>query len=98
MRSATTARMVKERYNEHRLGECGSDVHNVQIFTHDCSGKVLSDDEIVDVYMRTYELSDKISVRPCFENHNNMWSEHPGRVEKVAEKIRRDLFPIHQSR
>jgi hypothetical protein len=45
--------MVKERYNEHRLGECGSDVQNVQIFTHDCSGKVLSDDEIVDVYMRT---------------------------------------------
>lgn len=53
--------MVKERYNEYRLGECGSDVHNVQIFPHD-SGKVLSDDEIVDVYMRTYELSDKISV------------------------------------
>ena len=58
------------------------------MFTHDCSGKVLSDDEIVDVYMWTYELSDKISVRPCFENHNNMWSEHPGRVEKVAEKVR----------
>jgi hypothetical protein len=40
------------------------------------------------VYMRTYELSDKISVRPCFESHNKMWSEHPGRVEKVAEKVR----------
>jgi hypothetical protein len=72
-----------------RIGKaCGSDVHNVQIFTHDFSGKVLSDDEIVDVYMRTYELSDKIGVRPCFENYINMWSEHPGRVEKVAEKVR----------
>jgi acyl-coenzyme A synthetase/AMP-(fatty) acid ligase len=58
------------------------------MFTHDCSGKVLSDDEIVDVHMRTYELSDKISVRPCFENHNNMWSEQSGRVKKVAEKVR----------
>ena len=80
--------MVTERDNEHRLGECGSDVHNVQIFTHDCSEKVLSDDEIVDVYMWTYELSDKIGVRPCFENHVNVWSEHPGMVEKVAEKVR----------
>jgi hypothetical protein len=68
--------------------ECGSVVHNVQIFTKDAAGKVLSDDDIVDVYLRTYELGEKIGIKPCFENHINMWSEHPGRVERVAKKVR----------
>ena len=53
-----------------RIGkECGSDVHNVQIVTHDCSGKVLSDDEIVDVCMRTYELSDKMRSSVLRKSH-----------------------------
>jgi sugar phosphate isomerase/epimerase len=71
-----------------RIGkECGSEVHNVQIFTNDAAGRPLSDDDIVDVYMKTAELGDKIGVLPCFENHINMWSEHPGRVQRVAEKV-----------
>lgn len=68
--------------------QCGSKVHNVQIFARDASGNLLSDDDIADVYCRTFEMADRIGIRACFENHINMWSEHPGRVEAVAEKVR----------
>jgi len=71
-----------------RIGKaCGSALHNVQIFTKDANGRVLTDDDIADVYSRTYDLALRIGIRPCFENHINMWSEHPGRVQKVAEKV-----------
>ncbi|MBR0896716.1 hypothetical protein JQ616_17265 [Bradyrhizobium tropiciagri] len=72
-----------------RIGKaCGSEIHNVQIFSHDASGRFLTDDDIADIYMRTAELGEKIGVLPCFENHINMWSEHPGRVRHVADIVR----------
>jgi hypothetical protein len=69
--------------------ECGSQVHNVQIFTKNAAGDVLSDDDVVDVFVWTTELGDKLGILPCFENHINMWSEHPGRVESVAQKVQK---------
>jgi hypothetical protein len=68
--------------------ECGSDVHNVQIFTKDAGGEILTDDDIADVVLRTTEFGMKHGVLPCFENHINMWSEHCGRVGRVAAKVK----------
>jgi len=70
-------------------GEYGTKVQNVQIFTEDASGKPVSDETVADVYMRAAELGEKHGVTPCFEVHVNMWSEHFGRVAKVAELVER---------
>ena len=69
--------------------QCGSDVHNVQIFTHDATGRLLSDDDIAGAFVRVSDLADEQGLVACFENHVNMWSEHPGRVEKVADLVER---------
>jgi hypothetical protein len=62
--------------------QCGSEVHNIQIFTADASGGKLSDDDIADAFVRFSDLAEKYGILASFENHINMWSEHPGRVEK----------------
>ncbi len=67
--------------------EYGTRVQNVQIFTHHKDGHVVSDEEIADVYCWAAEIGDRSGVVPCFEVHVNMWSEHFGRVERVAELV-----------
>lgn len=67
--------------------ECGTELHNVQIFTCHADGHVLSNEEIAEGYLRIAELGDRYGVTPCFENHINMWSEHCGRVVEVARLV-----------
>lgn len=73
--------------------DCGSDVHNIQIFTNDASGRQLTNDDVADAVVRFTELAAKYGVLACFENHINMWSEHPGRVAIVAEKVKQRGIP-----
>lgn len=67
--------------------EFGAAVQNVQIMTHNAEGKVVTDEEIADIYLWAAELGEKVGVIPCFEVHVNMWSEHFGRVGRVAEMV-----------
>lgn len=67
--------------------ELGSRVHNVQVLTHHADGHPLSDVEVADFYLRAYDTGERRGVAPCFEVHVNMWSEHFGRVEKVAALV-----------
>ena len=67
--------------------QCGSDVHNIQVFTADAAGRQLSDDDVADAFVRFSDLAESRGLLACFENHINMWSEHPGRVENVARKV-----------
>jgi hypothetical protein len=67
--------------------EYGTKVQNVQIFTNHLDGHVVSDAEVADVYMWAAEIGDKWGVVPCFEVHVNMWSEHLGRVARVARLV-----------
>jgi hypothetical protein len=69
--------------------DCGTRIHNVQILTHDHSGRVVTDEEIAAIYLRAAELGSKLGVTPCFEVHVNMWSEHFGRVARVADLVQR---------
>jgi hypothetical protein len=66
----------------------GLKAHNIMIFTHAADGHVVTDDEVVECYLRTFELGDRIGVQPTFELHVNMWSEDFRRVRPVAEKVR----------
>ena len=39
------------------------------------------------------EVGEETGVTPCFEVHVNMWSEHFGRIQKVAEAVEREGPP-----
>jgi hypothetical protein len=72
----------------------GSLIHNVQVFTDHTDGHRLSDGEVAEFYLRTNDFALRRGVTPCFEVHVNMWSEHFGRVERVAELVRRRGVPF----
>jgi hypothetical protein len=65
----------------------GTQVHNVQVLTKHADGHVLSDDEVAEFYLRAHDFGQRHGVVPCFEVHVNMWSEHLGRVERVAQLV-----------
>ncbi len=74
-------------WNLRVAAQCGSLVHNVQVLTRHLDGHPLSDQEVADFYLWAYDLGCKLAVDPCFEVHINMWSEHLGRVERVARLV-----------
>jgi hypothetical protein len=73
-----------------KLGrEFGTRVHNVQIISHDINRRPVTDEQVIETYLRAAEVGEATGVVPCFEVHVNMWSEHFGRVAKVAEAVER---------
>jgi hypothetical protein len=71
-----------------RIGrEVGAQAQNVQISQVDADGVPLSDARVAFAYLRAFEIGTTLGVTPCFEVHVNMWSEHFGRVEGVAELV-----------
>ncbi|HEY1425961.1 MAG TPA: hypothetical protein VGF50_04750 [Caulobacteraceae bacterium] len=71
-----------------RVGrDLGQKVHNVQIISEDIHRQPVTDDQIVETYLRAAEVGEETGVTPCFEVHVNMWSEHFGRVRRVAEAV-----------
>ena len=77
--------------------ELGSLAHNVQIMTHHEDGHVVTDDEVIDIYMRAYEWGEAAGVTPCFEVHVNMWSEDFRRVSKVARAVEAKGVPFNMT-
>lgn len=69
--------------------EIGTRVQNVQLLTHDVTGRPITDKDVAATFLHAEELGDKLGVRVCFEVHVNMWSEHFGRVASVADRIGR---------
>jgi hypothetical protein len=69
--------------------------HNIMIFTRHADGHVVTDDEIVDCYLRCWELGERLGVRPTFELHVNMWSEDFRRVRPVAQKVQQHGVPFN---
>src|SRR5690349_3023014 len=67
--------------------EFGSKVHNTQVMTNNADGRPVTDQEVADFYCKIVDFGQKMGVTPCLEVHVNMWSEHYGRVEKVAQLI-----------
>src|SRR3546814_8224393 len=60
-------------------------------------GHLVTDEEIADIYLRAYEVGEKAGRLPTFEVHVNMWSEHFGRVAKVAEKVETRGVPFRMT-
>lgn len=75
----------------------GSKVHNTQVMMHHADGHLISNEEVVDAYLRAYEVGEKVGCLPTFEVHVNMWSEHYGRVGEVAERVEARGIPYRMT-
>ncbi len=69
--------------------ELGTRVQNVQLMTLDASGLPISDEAVATAYLDACEIGDRLGVAVCLEVHVNMWSEHFGRVQAVADRVAR---------
>ena len=77
--------------------ELGSVVHNTQVMTNNVDGRPVTDQEVADFYCRIVDFGAKMGVTPCLEVHVNMWSEHVGRVEKVAQLVKKRGIPFYMT-
>ena len=83
--------------NIHKARLLGTKVHNVQVMTKHVDGHVASNDEVAEFYVRAHEIGMRQGVVPCFEVHVNMWSEHLGRVERVAALVKQRGLPFYMT-
>jgi hypothetical protein len=77
--------------------QVGAVVHNAQIMTRRLDGAAVSDQEVADCYLRAYDVGRRLGVDPCLEVHINMWSEHFGRVERVARLVEDRGVPFNMT-
>jgi hypothetical protein len=75
--------------------EIGATMHNIMIFTEHADGHVVTNEEIIDCYLGTYDSAMKQGVEPAFELHVNMWSEDFRRVTPVALAVQNHGIPFN---
>jgi hypothetical protein len=67
----------------------GATAQNVQLSYKDVQGVPLTNERVAAAYLRALDTGLRLGVVPCFEVHVNMWSEHFGRIERVADLVER---------
>lgn len=77
--------------------QLGSHVHNTQILMYHADGHLVTNDEVVETYLRAFEIGEEVGCRPTFEVHVNMWSEHYGRVSEVAKLVEARGVPFRMT-
>ena len=75
----------------------GTRYHNVQIKAKHADGYDVTNEQIIDIYMRVSEYGDRLGCTPCFELHINMWSEDFLRIFDVADEIERRGVPFRMT-
>ncbi len=75
--------------------EVGVRHHNIMTFAHHANGHTLSNAEVVDHYLETYEFGMSHDVEPSFEVHVNMWAEQFNRVAEVASAVQARGIPFN---
>ena len=79
-----------------RIGHVvGARAQNIQISQFDADGVPIGDEDVALAYINAYEIGSALGVIPCFEIHVNMWSEHFGRVERIADRVEREGLPFN---
>jgi hypothetical protein len=75
--------------------EVGAKHHNIMTFTHHADGHALTNEEVVDHYLKAYDFGMSHGVEPSFEVHVNMWTEQFKRVLQVAKLVRSRGVPFN---
>jgi hypothetical protein len=68
--------------------------HNMMVLTHHADGHVVTDNELIELYLRSFETGERFGIEIGFEVHILMWSEDFRRVSAIAEKIRARGVPF----
>ncbi|WP_201746286.1 hypothetical protein [Veronia nyctiphanis] len=87
-----------EKLVEHNLPwakKAGAQCHNLMILTHHAEGHVVTDDEVVEFYMRAFEVSERLGITISIEVHIYMFTEDFRRISPVAEKVRAMGVPFN---
>ncbi len=75
--------------------DAGAECHDIMLLAKNVDGAPVSDNEVVDFYLRSYEIGGKLGLTIGFEVHINMWSEDFRRVTPVAELVRAHGVPFN---
>lgn len=65
----------------------GGKCHNIMLYDRHADGHRLSNEEVVDFYLRAYEAAEALGIDITFEVHIYMWSEDVRRVNAVADLV-----------
>jgi hypothetical protein len=79
------ARIEQDLRNAKRAG---LKMLNMMIFTKHADGHEVTDAEVVEAYLRVWELGEKLGVQPTFEVHVDCWSEKYPAVKRVVDQVR----------
>jgi hypothetical protein len=75
--------------------EAGGECHNIMLLARNVRGENLTDQEIVDFYLRAYDLGGRIGITIGFEVHIYMWSEDFRRITPIARAVRSRGIPFN---
>ncbi|PZP94815.1 MAG: hypothetical protein DI587_24935 [Variovorax paradoxus] len=81
--------------NIDRAKRAGSKFHNLMVWAKHKDGHYVTNEEVVDCYLRTYDYGKKNGIEISFESHVDMWSEDFRRVSVVAEQVRKRGVPYN---
>lgn len=83
------------RHNLEWAAKAGARCHNLMISTHHADGHVVTDDEVVEFYLRAYETGESLGITISAEVHIYMFTEDFRRITPVAEKVRARGVPFN---
>ena len=75
----------------------GSKVHNTQILMHHADGHLVTDEEIVAIYLQAAQWGEACGCYATFEVHINMWSEDFRRINIVADEVEKHGVPFRMT-
>ncbi len=81
--------------NLRRAKIVGSRYHNLMVWARHADGHMLSNDEVVQSYLDTYEQAERLGITITYEVHVDMWSEDVRRVTQVAQAVRKRGIPFN---
>jgi hypothetical protein len=85
--------VIEENIDRAKLA--GSKYHNLMIWAKHADGHIVTNDEVVESYLRTYEYGESKGITVSYESHVDMWSEDFRRVTQVAEQVRKRGIPFN---
>ncbi|WBU64309.1 xylose isomerase [Paracoccus aerodenitrificans] len=83
------------RHNLEWAAKAGAKCHNLMISTNHAKGHVVTDDEVVEFYLRAYEAGESLGITISAEVHIYMFTEDFRRITPVAEKVRSRGVPFN---
>ncbi len=75
--------------------EVGGECHNIMLYAQHASGRLVTDEEVVDFYLHAYESGERQGICVGFEVHIYMWSEDFRRINRVARAVRARGVPFN---